>query len=185
MRVLKGFSNKKKLGKHLYLRFLLWFLGRSLEKAFGLDNVIQQEFFCLPENFTFELTIYPEGPTMTVGKTTGGKVRFFRKGRLEKPSDVIISIHDIEAAMLLLTFRESTAVAAARDRISIYGSIVYGCTVVRLLDRIEMLLLPKFLAVRAVKRYESPNKKLRKRFRLYLGVLFLPGERSSTCTHQE
>ncbi len=168
MQIKKGTAPGRKIGKRFYLRTLLWFLGRSIQSAAAIDPMIRQEFLALPDQFTFSLTIHPHGPTMVVGKNTDGSVTYFGHAREDHAIDVTLSIHDIEAAMLLLTFREGTAVSAARDRISIYGSIVHGCSIVRVLDRVEILLLPAFLARRAVKRYLSPPKKHSMRIKLYI-----------------
>jgi predicted lipid carrier protein YhbT len=64
-----------------------------------------------------------------------------------------MTLKNIEAAMLLFTFREPTALAVARDRLVVDGDISAACTVVRVLDTVEVFLLPKILASLAVKRY--------------------------------
>ena len=70
-----------------------------------------------------------------------------------KPLDLNIKIKHLEGAILLFTFQESTATAAARDRMSVEGEVPHACTVVRILDMVEVLLLPEILAGLAVKRY--------------------------------
>ena len=63
--------------------------------------------------------------------------------------------------MLLFTFQESTAIAVARDRLIVDGEVPYACAVVRILDSVEVYLLPKIIARLAVKRYPawSPGRK--------------------------
>jgi hypothetical protein len=69
--------------------------------------------------------------------------------------DLQIKIKHLEGAILLFTFQESTAVAVARDRLVVEGDVPRACTVVRILDMVEVLLLPKIVAELAVKRYPS------------------------------
>ena len=86
-----------------------------------------------------------------------------------KPLDLRIRIKHLEAAILLFTFQESTSLAAARDRMLVEGDVSRACGVVRILDMVEVLLLPKMLARLAVKRYPAwpPVRKYLGRFLVY------------------
>jgi hypothetical protein len=85
-----------------------------------------------------------------------------------------MKIKNIEAAILLFTFQESTAVATARDRLIVDGEVPHACAVVRILDIVEVYLLPKFIAKLAVKRYpaEAPHVNLFRRILLYVRTVF-------------
>ncbi len=168
MKIQKGTASGKKIGKRIYINTLFWFLGRSLQVAASIDPVIKEEIDTLPENYTFCLVVHPQGPSMVLSKGSDGFITY--KGRIREGQtiDLRLILHDIEAAMLLLSFKESTALSAARDRMSIHGSIIHGCTVARIIDRLEILLLPSFIAKHAVKRYTSPKKLHSMRARLYV-----------------
>ena len=79
-------------------------------------------------------------------------------------------IKHLEAAILLFTFQESTATAIARDRLVVEGELPMACAVVRVLDMVEVLLLPKIIARLAVKRYPawSPVRKHLGRLMVYV-----------------
>jgi hypothetical protein len=83
--------------------------------------------------------------------------------------DLDLQIKNTAAAILLFTFQESTAVSFARQRILVDGDLGPAMTVVRILDRVEILLLPRRIARLAVKRLPTGKAApgLFKRFWLY------------------
>ncbi len=164
-------SPRRKPFKSLYLHIILWFLGRSIQAAVHIDAKIRKEFFSLPDEMTFGLGVEPNGPRMAIRKSKESGVTYLGRASKNQKVDLDIKIHDIEAAMLLLTFRESTAISASHGRISISGNVEEGCTVVRILDQLEILLLPKWIARRAVKRYIAPKRLGAMRTRLYVRTL--------------
>ncbi len=171
MRVKQKLHPARKPFKRLYLRTLLWFVGRSIQASVHLDPLIKEELFSLPEEYTFALSVMPDGPRMVIRKSLSGGISYLGRDAGERGIDLDLQVHDIESAMLLLTFRESTAAAAAHDRISMVGDLDHGCTFVRVLDEIEILLLPAFLSKRAVKRYRRPGRLASLRGRLYLRTI--------------
>ncbi|MGM0431859.1 MAG: hypothetical protein ACQEQU_04030 [Spirochaetota bacterium] len=177
MHIRNGFTPGKKRWKKLYVSCLLRFLGRAMQRASCIDTTIQQEAASLPDEFTISLYVYHSGPGIIMKKQPGGRLQYCTSSKDFTETDLCIIISHIEAAWLLLTFKESTAQAVARDRIRIRGSIALGSQIVRILDRVEMLLLPRLLAKRAVKRYVSPRNKFRKRFQLYFGTYHSRGVR--------
>ena len=98
---------------------------------------------------------------MVMEKTPAGKVKYVGSKPGGKPLDLNLLIKHLEGAILLFTFQESTAIAVARDRLVVEGDVPQACTVVRILDMVEVLLLPKIVAGLAVKRYPawSPVRK--------------------------
>ena len=64
-----------------------------------------------------------------------------------------MTFKNIENAVLVFTFQEGTSIASCRNRIIVSGDIPDACAVVRILDIVETLLLPKCIAKLAVKRY--------------------------------
>jgi aldehyde:ferredoxin oxidoreductase len=90
---------------------------------------------------------------MIVGKDRRGVVRYRGWDTEGKKIDLDMKIKNIEAAMLIFTFRESTALATARDRLVVDGEVAHACAIVRILDAVEVYLLPKIIARLAVKRY--------------------------------
>jgi hypothetical protein len=56
-------------------------------------------------------------------------------------------------AFLVFSFQEGTARAFANDRMFVDGQVSVAVRIVRVLDRMEAVILPKFVARRALKRY--------------------------------
>jgi aldehyde:ferredoxin oxidoreductase len=156
--------------KRIYLSILFWFVGRSIQAAARVDREVRKAFDTIPDGFTFALTVAPDGPAMVVGKDKAGKVKYLGANSKQRYIDLKLTIKNIEAAILLFTFQESTVVAAARNRLVVDGDIPTACTVVRILDMVEVFLLPKLLASLAVRRYPQwpPFRKYVGRTLIYL-----------------
>jgi aldehyde:ferredoxin oxidoreductase len=143
---------KKSLKKD-YVAIMMWFMGRAIQAASAVDRSVKKEFAGMPDSFTFALSVMPNGPHMIVGKDRRGVVRYRGWDTEGKKIDLDMKIKNIEAAMLIFTFRESTALATARDRLVVDGEVAHACAIVRILDAVEVYLLPKIIARLAVKRY--------------------------------
>jgi len=141
--------------KRLYLSSILWLVGRAMQAAAKVDKGVKKEFETIPAGFRFSLGVAPRGPAMVMEKTLGGRVKYVGSKPGGKPLDLSIKIKHLEGAILLFTFQESTAIAVARDRLVVEGDVPQACTVVRILDMVEVLLLPKIIAGLAVKRYPA------------------------------
>lgn len=137
----------------IYLNIMLWFVGRAIQAAARQDPVVRREFEELPDGFAFTLTAAPDGPSMVVGKDETGRVKYLGRRPADHPLNVKLTIKHMEGLFLLFTFRESTATATARDRLFVEGSLPEACAVVRILDIVQVYLLPKPVARLAIKRY--------------------------------
>jgi hypothetical protein len=154
----------KKLFKRIYIAVMLWIVGRAIQAAAKIDKVIKKEFENLRPDFAFSLGVLPNGPFMIIGKTDKGKVKYMGWNPIGKKLTLKLGIKNIEAAFLVFSFQESTYVAFAHNRFIVEGDLVDALAVVRILDLIEVYLLPKIITRLAVKRYPkwselSPLKK--------------------------
>ena len=155
--------------KRIYMSVNLWFMGRAIQAASRVDERVQGEFRSLPDGFTFALGIMPSGPHFIVQKTGTDTARYIGRHIDAQPVDLKMEFKHLEAGMLTFTFRENTPVATARDRLIVDGEVGYACSVVRILDIVQIYLLPKLIARMAVKRYPRwpPGRKLINRSRIY------------------
>lgn len=140
--------------KKIYVSIFLWFVGRAVQAAAKVDKEIKKEFDDLPENFTFALGCLPNGPWMVTGKENG-RVKYFGGNLNVRPVQLRLAIKSIDAAFLILSFQESTTLATSRNRLMTDGELPYALSVIRVLDKVEVYLLPKLIASLAVKRYPS------------------------------
>ena len=109
--------------KRDYVAIMLWFVGRAIQAAAAMDEAVKKEFEELPEGFTFSLGVMPNGPCMIVGKSKRGIVHYMGWDPAGKNITLNMKIKNIEAAILLFTFQESTAVATCRDRLIVDGEV--------------------------------------------------------------
>ena len=155
--------------KRTYMIVNLWFMGRAIQAASRVDDRVRSEFRTLPDGFTFALGVMPTGPHLIVQKTGTDAARYIGRRIDAQPVDLKMEFKHLEAGILTFTFRENTPVAAARDRLIVDGEVAYACPVVRILDIVQIYLLPKVIARLAVKRYPRwpLGRKLINRSRIY------------------
>lgn len=106
----------------------------------------------LPRRFLQEdRSVYPRKAAVPLNAER--RLRVLTPKEYPESFDVDIRFKHLQAAMLLFTFREGTTEAFARDRMVVYGNLPEALSIVRILNIVEVYLLPKFLAKRAVKSY--------------------------------
>jgi aldehyde:ferredoxin oxidoreductase len=156
--------------KRAYIAIMLWFVGRAIQAASRVDKAVKREFDDLPEGFAFRLGVMPSGPYMVVGKEPGGRVKYLGGDAGDRAIDLDMKIKNLEAAVLMFTFQEATAQATCRNRLIVDGEVPPACGIVRVLDMVEIFLLPKLVARLAVKRYPkwSLIRKFVGRTRIYM-----------------
>lgn len=143
--------------KRRYVALMMDIIGRSLEAASQVDKVIRDEVANLPARFMFEMRVLPSGPALVMVKTEDGHLRYVGSSAPRKV-DVAMKFKHLQHAFLVFSFQESTARSFANDRILLDGEIGFAMKLVRCLNRMESLILPRFIAQRALKRY--PNLSL-------------------------
>jgi len=154
MKIVRDVHAGKKPFPRAYVGIFLWFTGRAIQAAAKVDKEVKKEFDALPDDFTFSLGCLPHGPWMIIGKENG-KVTYFGGDPKGRRVHLRLVIKNIDAAFLLLSFQESTVMAMARNRLMVDGEPPYSLAVNRILDIVEVYLLPKIIASLAVKRYPS------------------------------
>ncbi|HET8706519.1 MAG TPA: hypothetical protein VFM46_09475, partial [Pseudomonadales bacterium] len=131
--------------QRLYVTLSFDLVGRALEAASQLDDIIQHEIAGLPIGYLFEMGVIPQGPAMYMQKQADGTLRYLGSQSASQPQ-LGIQIKHIAHAFSLLSFQESTASAFANDRMVVDGDISLAMKVVRSLNRLECLILPKLIA---------------------------------------
>ena len=169
----KQFQPKRNILKWVYLYVFMWFTGRAIKIAAKVDDEIKKEFDQIPNGFNVALEVLPHGPNMIVGKDQDGKVNYLGSNVSDKKIDLRMVVHNIDNAMQLFTFQESTGVSFMRNRLYLDGEIPYAAAFVRVFDAVEVYLLPKIIAKLAVKRYPvwSPVRKFTGRAKIYVRAI--------------
>jgi hypothetical protein len=144
---------KGKPFQRIYLGIMLWFVGRAIQAAARVDKQVKKEFKEMPAGYTFSLGAFPNGPHMIVGKDERGKVRYLGGNLSKHRVNLEITLKSMKNLFVLFTFQESTPTANSRDRMIVSGDVPQACSAVRILDIVQVYLLPKAIAKLAIKRY--------------------------------
>jgi len=139
--------------QRIYLGIMLWFVGKAIQAAARVDKEVKKEFQDMPDNYTFSLGAFPNGPYMVVGKDEKGKVRYLGSNISKHPVNLEMTLKSMGNLFVLFSFQESTPIANSRDRMIVNGDVPQACAAVRILNIVQVYLLPKFIAKLAIKRY--------------------------------
>ncbi len=167
---------KHKWIKRIYVTILLFVFGRAFQAVSKVDRAAKEEFERMPDDFMLDLCVEPNGPHMIVGKDEKGRIKYFGGDPKGKKITLFMRVKNMEAAILMFTFQESSCTATARDRLIVDGDLPVACGVLRLMDLLEVLLLPKIAAKLGVKRYPkwsqiSPFRKWTSRLLTYVRLV--------------
>ncbi|MEO0272668.1 MAG: hypothetical protein ABIM30_06230 [candidate division WOR-3 bacterium] len=157
--------------KRWVVKVVFWILGRALRKAHRIDPDIAYYYSKVPSPLSFSFKVETTGPCLTVYRE-GEKVSY--KTNCEENTAIQFIFKNLEAAFMVFTASTSTIRAYAENRVSVKGDIGDVMYIMRILDRVQVYLFPRFIAERVVKRYPeiSPFKLLKNRLRLILSLFF-------------
>jgi hypothetical protein len=157
--------------KRLFVVIMLQVVGRSLVASSRVEPGIRRELSELPKGYQIQMVVIPHGPGFVVECNGDGTLDL---AKTVKPRvDLRIAFKHVSHAFLVLSFQEATAQAFANDRMVADGDISHAIRLVRCLNRMETLILPRWIAARAVKRLpEIPfAEKMVKAIRIYVQVM--------------
>lgn len=155
-----------KFFKRLFARIILWFLGRGIQSASSLDNVVKEEVKGWDESTTIMLKVNDYGPYLSLQKRNG-KLRFLGTKRVDNPN-LAIYFKNIEVALLVLTGRLGIAQGFAEHRYTVKGDIALAMSFVRILYIVEFYLFPRFMTKKILKQEPKIGSNS---FKIYLGTL--------------
>lgn len=159
--------------RRFYVGAMFQVMGRALQAMTEVDGEACRETRQLPPGFLFEMRVLPSGPVMVVEHTKDGRLRFLGTDA-PRPINLSIQFKHMVHAFRVVSFQEKTAIAFANERMLVDGDIAYAVRMTRVLNRLETFILPRFLAVRAVKQYPRSLgfvEKTAGAARIYLRVL--------------
>lgn len=151
--------------QHRYVGMMLDVVGRSLVMASQVDPVIQDEIRELPEQLIIMMSVFgtPLGfgiQVQSVLMDDGSHAkRLVWLGSLadmdQSDSHKVLKIYfkHLRFAYQILSFKESTATGFANNRMVVDGDVSLAVILVRCLNRLESVILPKILARKAIKAY--------------------------------
>lgn len=152
-----------------YVKVMMDIIARGLVSASQVDTEIRQELAGFPVNFTFSMKVFPNGAQFIAQVQPDQSLKLLNK--INQKPDLSIIFKHVNHAFLVFSFQESTAQAFANDRMIADGDLAYAIRLVRCLNQLEALILPKALAKLAVKAYPKQLKtkaKLQTASQIYL-----------------
>lgn len=153
MRVISTKSVKPAL-QLSYVKLMMNVIGRGLVMASQVDTEIKQDVAQFPVGFILSMKVFPHGPAFIARVTEKQQLELL--SAVDTKPDLTITFKHLSHSFLVFSFQESTAQAFAHDRMIADGDIAHAIRLVRCLNKMESLILPKLLAELAVKQY--PNE---------------------------
>ena len=135
----------------VYVKLMMDVIGRGLVMASQVDEEVKQEVAKFPVGFVLSMNVFPHGPAFIAKVTPDHQLELLHS--VENKPDLTITFKHLSHAFLVFSFQESTAQAFAHDRMIADGDVGYAIRLVRCLNKMEALILPKLLAELAVKQY--------------------------------
>ena len=154
-----------------YVKLMMDVIGRGLVMASQVDDEIKHEVSVLPVGFTLSMKVFPNGASFIARVNQNKQLELVKS--LDAKPDLSIIFKHVHHAFLVFSFQESTAQAFANDRMIADGDVAHAIRLVRCLNKMEALILPKLVAELAVKEYPSElslKEKLAGAANIYLKV---------------
>lgn len=137
-----------------YVATLLDIVGRSLVVSSQVDANIQQEIAHFPIGFRFAMNVFATDLAFYAEVTERKQLCLITAEQAKAQGlDLEIRFKHLQHAFLVLSFQESTARAFANDRMVVNGDLSHAVRLVRCLNQLESVILPKLVARLAVKHY--------------------------------
>ncbi len=151
-----------------YVDLMMTVMGRGLVAISRFDGPVRREMRGFPVGFRFEMITLPDGPSTRLRVNIGGE---FEPDDSAARPDLSIQFKHLRHAFTVLSFREGTVRAFANNRMVVDGDIAYAMRMVRILDRLQSIILPDRVARLAVKRFTPVEDKGRLALKIYGDVL--------------
>lgn len=134
-----------------YVALMMGVIGRGLVSMSQVDDVVRRELAAFPAGYTICMKVMHGGPSFAVEVQEDGTLRLLKDFTGRATLNAVFK--HVTHAFLVFSFQEGTARAFANDRLFVDGNISHAIRLVRCLNRMETIILPKFVAERAIKRY--------------------------------
>ena len=146
-------------------------LGRAFESAARFDPVIIEETRTWKAPVSIRMRVLPCGPCMTLIKNRG-KIRY--SGKPQKSCDLEISFKNIQSAFPVMAGFINAEAGFAQHRMIVKGDIPLAMSLIRCINRLQRLMLPRVISKRVLKRVRPLTlTDVFQRLRLYsTGILF-------------
>lgn len=136
--------------KKLYVKITFWLLSRSLKVVHKIDKEVEKFWSKIENSNSFAFIIEPKGPCLVV-KREGEKI--ITTTSCKEQADILFIFKTINSAFSVFSAQKPTIRAYAENRILIKGDIGDIMWVMRIMDRVQFYLFPRFIAKRVIKKF--------------------------------
>ena len=154
-----------------YVKLMLDVIGRGLAMASQVDEEIKQDVSKFPVGFVISMAVFNNDASFIAKVNADHHLELV--DHVDTKPDLTITFKHLHHAFLVFSFQESTAQAFANDRMVADGDLGHAIRLVRCLNKMEALILPKLVAQLAIKEYPQQltiKEKLSGAANIYLKV---------------
>ena len=141
--------------KTVISKIVLFFLGRGIQTLYKQDSIVKREIMGWKENFVIQITTQNHDVDWKLKKENEKLIRTETEN-----IDLSISFKSIDILFKLVTGRLGVAQAYAEHRFLLKGDIKDAMSFVRVIDRTEGYLLPKFITKGILKQIPKREKSM-------------------------
>lgn len=155
-----------------YVALMMDTIARALVYASQVDGELKAEIAEFPADFIIQMIVLPNGSRFNMRVQADKSL--VRLDNFDGKPDLSVKFKHLSHAFLVFSFQESTSRAFANDRMIADGEVSYAIRLVRCLNKLEALILPKPVAKLAVKRYPTSlalSEKVTKAAQIYANVV--------------
>ncbi len=155
-----------------YVALMMDTIARALVYASQVDGELKAEIAEFPADFIIQMIVLPNGSRFNLRVQADKSL--VRLDNFDGKPDLSVKFKHVSHAFLVFSFQESTSRAFANDRMIADGEVSYAIRLVRCLNKLEALILPKPVAKLAVKRYPTSlalSEKVTKAAQIYANVV--------------
>ena len=141
--------------KTVISKIVLFFLGRGIQTLYNQDSIVKREIMGWKENFVIQITTQNHDVDWKLKKENEKLIRTETEN-----IDLSISFKSIDILFKLVTGRLGVAQAYAEHRFLLKGDIKDAMSFVRVIDRTEGYLFPKFITKGILKQIPKREKSM-------------------------
>lgn len=132
---------KSKIKKNKLCNLIFPILCKGIIAGYKYDSPIKSELDKLPSNYSISLGIFPYGSYIRLVRING----VFYTTKDYSPSDLEITFKNNSCAIDTMLAKQNVAQAFAKHQLLLSGDIAHGITLVRIINRVECYLFPRFM----------------------------------------
>jgi len=160
---------EEKKVKVMVVKTVMFVLGKSMENTVNIDDRAKQEVQALPDDYTIQMEVAPNGPYMSI-KKVNGRIKYLGQEKID--ADLSIVFRNIEMAFKMMTTQISFPALYCQCGLGVKGDVSHTMIFYRFSNIVQSYLFPKIIAQRVLKRVDEMNlEKFKNRLMIYAKLI--------------